>query len=224
MDLKSAPLIPSEKGHSMEESYKMKSSEKKCGPCLKIGIWCSVCSAILVIALVTSVTLWTLITYHRTIHELRHRLNKLESDVEYNKIYIDNIIEEKVSNILNEKFQNIPEDTARRKKRQTEVQRCNCAPGPQGPKGDMGPQGDVGFPGPIGLKGQTGLPGPKGNKGDMGDKGQTGEKGDAGLPGYDGIGQKSGQKRSVRLDKDMKGYEIVQLQNPGIEVITIKVF
>lgn len=75
---------------------------RRCSPCLKLGIWFTACSALVLIALVMLSTLWTLVTYHRTVTALQDRLYKLESEVESSKHNIDQIVEEKIKYILKE--------------------------------------------------------------------------------------------------------------------------
>lgn len=74
----------------------------KCSPCSKIGAWILTCSALVVVAMVTALTAWTLMSYNQTVTALQDRLTKLETEVESSKNNIDKIVEEKVNSILKE--------------------------------------------------------------------------------------------------------------------------
>ncbi|XP_053387622.1 collagen alpha-1(XIII) chain-like isoform X25 [Mercenaria mercenaria] len=234
-----------EKTASSLRLEKRSKGSRKCSPCLKVGAWLAACAILVVVAMVMAMTLWTLVSYNQTVTKLQERLQKLETEVENSKNNIEHIVEEKVNVILKERFQTLEDSRRRKDPKRVVRQTCSCPQGrgfvmrgPQGPKGDRGLKGSKGnrgkkgvkgergypgFPGPIGLKGSMGFPGLKGGKGDMGQSGKKGEKGDPGLPGYDTVGPKSGQKRSLRKIDDVRdGYEVVQLQKPAVEVITIK--
>ena len=69
---------------------------KKCFPCVRVGVWLSICSALTLLVLLLAFMLWTLFAYHRTVVSLQSRIDKLEQFVEGH----DAIVETKVNLIL----------------------------------------------------------------------------------------------------------------------------
>ncbi|XP_052772799.1 collagen alpha-4(IV) chain-like isoform X15 [Mya arenaria] len=199
-------------------------------PCWRVWVWLLSCLVLVIVSVVISMSIWTIVSNQRTMTLLHDRLSVLEGEIEQSKQNIDKVVEEKVNIALDKRLEQLHEEKGRRKTERITRQACSCPPGPQGPKGDKGETGTStkgergypGFPGPMGFDGQMGMVGPKGSKGDMGDKGQKGTKGDDGFPGFDGVGEKSGSKRSIRLDSDRNKYDLVNLKDSNFEVITIK--
>lgn len=87
--------------HIVRQDERSKGSTN-CSPCSKKGAWILTCSALVVVAMVTALTVWTLMSYNQTVTALHERLTKLETEVESSKNNIDKIVEEKVNSILKE--------------------------------------------------------------------------------------------------------------------------
>ena len=68
--------------------------------CVRIGVWVFACSAITLLASILAFTLWTLVSYHRTVVTLQDRVDTLERVVQLNSQNMDQIIESKLETLL----------------------------------------------------------------------------------------------------------------------------
>ena len=68
--------------------------------CARVGVWVFLCATIALLALILTFTLWTLVSYHRTVLTLQKRVDTLERAVEQNSQNMEQIIETSVQTLL----------------------------------------------------------------------------------------------------------------------------
>lgn len=69
-------------------------------PFVRVGVWVLSCAAVTLLASVLAFTVWTLVSYHRTVLTLQERVETLERVVEQNSQSMEQLIESSVETLL----------------------------------------------------------------------------------------------------------------------------